>query len=163
MGVWDETCGLTNTPIGEREGAPCVLVLLDPSVEQEGLRRDWSFADQVVGIHQGRYNGYGGVDGVVPDRDEAAAILFHRDAWDACVAREGATDVGVAEASRKLAGKPPVPLLAEFVAVLNVADGVRRDVLSGLRFKGQQDDPRTTTYRFVADLAERHLPRTRKG
>ena len=39
-----------------------------------------------------------------------------------------------------------------------VADAARRDVLSGLRFRGQQENPGAIDgYRFVAELAWRHI------
>jgi hypothetical protein len=133
MGCWDETCGLTNTPI--LYGNPVVMVVFEQSVETKRLDRGWSFATQVV-----------------------AVIFFHRDVWDACIPRVREHNAGPANAWRKMSGKPEIPDLGELVAVLNVAHSARRDVLSGLEFRGKQEDGVYEPYFFVLKMARKHLP-----
>lgn len=164
MGCWDETCGLTNTPIFR--GQPCVLVILVGSVETNGFKRGWSFADQVIAIHKGTYDGYGRAEGVEVNSDEAATILFHLDVWDAAVEFHGPLESPTQIRRVKWAKPgelpeilPPLPLIDEFTAIMNVACSARRDVLAGLRFKGQQDCEGFAPYKFVASLAKRHLSR----
>jgi hypothetical protein len=159
MGCWDETCGLTNTPIFY--GDPVVMVVLEPTVESRRLDEGWSFADQVVAIHKGDYDSYGRVRGVEVASRDFAVIFFHRDIWDACVKREQGHDAGPANAWRKMQGKPEIPDLGEFVALLNVANSARRDVLSGLAFRGRQESSGYDPYFFVLKMAEKHLPRKR--
>jgi hypothetical protein len=156
VGCWDETCGLTNTPI--LEGNPVVMVVFDQSVETERLRMGWSFATQVVAIHKGAYNGYGSVGDVEANRRDVAVIFFHRDVWDACIPRVREYNAGPANAWRMMSGKPEIPDLGELVAVTNVAHSARRDVLSGLEFRGKQEDGVYEPYFFVLKMARKHLP-----
>jgi hypothetical protein len=163
MGCWDETCGLTNTPIFE--GNPVVMVVFEQSVESKRLNEGWSFADQVIAIHKGAYNNYGSVDDLQIACRAFAVIFFHRDVWDACIPRVQEYNAGPANAWRKMVGKPEIPDLGEFVAVLNVARPARRDVLSGLKFRGQQERGDYDPYFFVLKLARKHLPgqRVKRG
>jgi len=164
MGVWDETCGLTNTPI--YAGDPAVLVVLNIIVESKGLDQTWLFISQVQAIHRGAYNGYGGVDAVIPETGVVAGILFHRDAWEAAVQFHGPLDsliplrrIKWGEPRAMPAILPPLPMIDEFTAVLNVANSARRDVLSGLKFRGRQDCQGLKPYEFVAELAREAIER----
>lgn len=168
MGVWDETCGLTSMPIFQ--GQPCVCVVLDHSVEAEGLRMGWTWTEQVVAIRKGAYDGYGDIAGNFGRPAEVCTILFHREAWDAAIAFHGPLESEIplrrVKWSHSRTGEPPtllpaLPMIDEFTKLLNVAQAARRDVLAGLRFKGMQDGQGAAPYKFVAKLARQFMP-TRK-
>src|SRR4051812_45576613 len=96
MGSWQETCGLTSTPI--YSGEKCVMIVLDevklksfqgffPNgiLGTSGAEHNWKM---VIGIFQGTYSDYGWlneVDDMKVDDHLPPCLFFHESAWKAAL------------------------------------------------------------------------------
>lgn len=147
MGCWQETCGLTNTPIYENE--PCVMVILDNywldrivgnTHSPIGLQSSIAQWRVVKSIHYGTYNDYGWLKEVDDATSPASAIFFHRKVWNWAIQSIPDTDI---ENTFVLApfykDFTVTSELHDFAKLCNMAASLRRDIFSGLKFRGCQE------------------------
>jgi hypothetical protein len=155
MGCWQETCGLTNTPI--YEGERCVMVVIDVKWQKHQWQNLAKYGDCggyigtrgsptqwliVHSIHRGTYNDYGWlneVDEVTIDKigHIAPAAFFHENVWD--WALQQGEDPKYAFFEAEMYDLKVTPELKEFAKICSVAFSLRRDVFSGLNFQGHQE------------------------
>jgi hypothetical protein len=141
MGMWDETCGVTNLPIFPNDA--CVVVVLDAAVrELSGPLSEFEVPKHLKAVHRGTYDSYGWIDEVEnnDEADSCLVLLFHRYAWDAIVA-----------ASKKLP-KADSRDASEFAAILEFASTTRRDVRVGASYRGTQDSDSSDAYELLLEL-----------
>jgi len=150
MGCWEETCGLTNAPI--YAGEACVLVALDRQrllnlfahespIGMCGGLDQWLV---VTSIHHGTYNDYGWIEEFdAPEDFHRETIFFHKAAWDLALKivnePEIFGDPDFAGWSTKRMGLNITQELIEFAQVCTFAYEMRRDIFSGLKFRGHQE------------------------
>lgn len=110
MGCWEETCGITNTPIFE--GDEVVLVVLSNEIGDEKISLglgSWDDLRHVTAVAKGPYDHYGWVKGfreakrgealeetdggtVYETSEWMRKAMFHRQAWDAVLEKNPPDD-----------------------------------------------------------------------
>lgn len=169
MGSWDETCALTNRPIGV--GQRAVMVVFEEGAQDLQMRLRSSFDgffDKILDIHRGSYDDYGNLEEVEVDYRENIAIFFHENVWDEVVKYARSSDAfefkyihemndrqwlekyngeaAVADSNYfKTKGIPykslrePTEIMKDFFYVTSFSLCARRDIMSGLLFRGKQE------------------------
>lgn len=171
MGSWCETCGLTNTPV--EIGDPCVMVILDATVEKlkghhflrfgEPLGYDFFDVLHVKEMVKGVYDDYGKLENHEGQQEGELALFFHQDVWDACQSQdyqdERIVDREAFDLYRKFSKcswETQYELLKELDKVLHTAYQARRNVLGAAAYRGcQVVDPEMQ--RFVAGLIDKRV------
>jgi hypothetical protein len=179
MGCWQETCGLTNTPIYQDER--CVMVVIDVEWRQHEWEirakygEDGTFLGQratasqwkiVHSIHRGTYNDYGWlneVDEVTTDEigHIAPALFFHEAVWDWAQTQDQKVWMLAFESAESYDVKV-TPELLEFAKLCSVAFSLRRDPFSGLKFQGHQEWVEDARKDDFLDLHRQILDRHKK-
>lgn len=165
MGVWDETCALTNTAIFADE--PCIMVRLRPSVFRYEPERqpfggnELAWAD-LIDIHEGTYDEYGWLKDLPASRNlrredypylqdyefsleddprrHEVVIFFHLSVWMDCQEEPMREQQDfIAYQSKRERRANSIPRFVEFLRVLTVASRARRDILSGRLYSGHQE------------------------
>lgn len=157
MGCWEETCGITNTPIFE--GQKVVMVVLDDELGEDqidlGRFGSWFEMEHITHIVKGKYDHYGWVQdyreakrGEKISESEKGSVyetaewmrkaMFHRAAWDAIVEKDPPNEDLIRQCNlsyRRLLDeckdqpKVDAKLLAEFCCVNKFCRIHRRNIL----------------------------------
>jgi hypothetical protein len=186
MGCWEETCGLTNTPIFHE--SPVVMVRFRQSVlapEWKTHRRepfggyfDWQ---HIISIHEGTYDHYGWIKEIEASRGLCEADFLEKSGEDnnndlhdysfdlindprrheiIVFFHRGVWDVCQDhDRNREVPmSVAKIPKIDEFVKVATVASHCRMDIFAGVLFQGHQDRPSNAEWaRRVYVLKEKYL------
>src|SRR4051794_13905653 len=151
MGMWDETCAITNFPIFPND--PCVVVVFEPgAVDGESRSFGFDASRHVRAVCKGTYNAYGWIDEAPEDafdQDADVLVFVHRDVWEEVVAHWGGHVRPRGDDLPKPAGPVTAEDLREVQVVLDFAGTTRRDPLVGCLFRGVQDHRTLEAYELI--------------
>lgn len=150
MGSWNETCGITHTPI--LVGDECVMVTIDKWGIDLECPIGYSIMDYLLvnPIQKGIYNDYGGLEdktGVQISgnpQNRQIDIFFHRNVWDKCQNMNMPLNDSPSfpRVMKDLAimsqDYTPSPFFEEFYNVAQIAYESRINILGGFAFRGCQ-------------------------